>query len=179
MVHEAGICIPVPSYTSPAIISIGPLTGQILPVYPYHILAFFMNHSALEDEPTDVASHPEDWNPSVLHAISIGPQFSDLLNFECANAKLLYIIVIRFVPFASETTSTFLFCSLSLLFHLSYIYDVHLSALNGHHNTTIELLRESHLNINNTDIKMLVVMSLNLLLHTESLLYDMILMTKT
>lgn len=43
--------------------------------------------------------------------ISIGPQFSDLFNFKCTNVKLLYIIVIWFVPFASETTSTFLFCS--------------------------------------------------------------------
>jgi hypothetical protein len=73
VVHEAGICIPVPSYTSLAIISIEPLTGQILPVYPYHILAFFTNHSTLEDEPIDVASRPEDWNPAVLHVISIGP----------------------------------------------------------------------------------------------------------
>jgi len=94
VVHEAGICIPVPSYISLAVISIESLTGPILPVYPYHILAFFMNHSTLEDEAIDVASHPEDWNPSVLHAISIDPQFSDLLNFECTNMKLLYIIVI-------------------------------------------------------------------------------------
>jgi hypothetical protein len=73
VVHEAGICILAPSYTSLAIISIEPLTGQILPVYPYHILAFFMNHSSFEDEPIDVASRPEDWNPAVLHAICIGP----------------------------------------------------------------------------------------------------------
>jgi len=75
VVHESGICIPVPSYTSLAVISIEALTGPILPVYPYHILAFFMNHSTLEDEPIDVASHPEDWNPSVLHAFLLAPSF--------------------------------------------------------------------------------------------------------
>jgi hypothetical protein len=32
-----------------------------------------MNHSTLEDESSDVASHPEDWNPAVLHSIAIGP----------------------------------------------------------------------------------------------------------
>jgi hypothetical protein len=97
-------------------------------------------------------------------------QFSDLLNFECTNVKLLYIIVIQFVPFASETTSTFFFSSLSLLFQLSYIYDVHLSAVSSHCNITIELLYEFHVNVNNIDIKMLVLMSLNLLLCTEGFL---------
>lgn len=67
----------------------------------------------------------------------------------------------------------FPFVFLSLSFPLSYIYDVHLSALNGHHNITIELLHEFHVNINKIDIKMLVLMSLNLLLCTENLLYDM------
>jgi hypothetical protein len=42
-------------------------------VYPYHILALFMNHSTLEYEPIDVASRPEDWNPAVLRVISIDP----------------------------------------------------------------------------------------------------------
>jgi len=73
VVHESGICIPFPSYTSLAIISIEPLTGQVLPMYPCHILTFFMNQSTLEVEPMDVASHPEDWNPAVLRAISIAP----------------------------------------------------------------------------------------------------------
>jgi hypothetical protein len=100
-------------------------------------------------------------------------QFSDLLNFEYTSVKLLCIIVIQFVPFASEITSTFFFCSLSLLFQLSYIYDVHLSAVNSHHNITIELsisIHEFHVNANNIDIKMLVLMSLDLLLLTEGFL---------
>jgi hypothetical protein len=141
----------------------------------YFVLACFMNCLTLEDEPNDVASHPANWHPAVLHAIAIGPSVLHCERFKVYKCEVIVYCchsIHAFCFWDYKRTGAHFFCSLSLIFQLSYIYDVCLLAVNSCHDITIELLCEFHGNSNNIDIKMLVLMSLNLLSLTEGSLYD-------